>query len=117
MHRCNGAGEVLAAATIYFMSDSYIGLDQQYTLQILPPSAANASGKSPATGWEHQQLPFTPDESSAASVASSIEGRRARRAAAASSRKASVPTEELDGSWGASLNGVQEGELNDEPCG
>ena len=32
----NGAGQALKDVTLYLMSDSYLGLDQQYRLELVP---------------------------------------------------------------------------------
>lgn len=100
--RYNGAGQLLQEVTVYFMSDSYIGLDQQYTLQLVPCSApaVRDAGRRPAQPAAAmaltQETPLHPvkahEQAEGSSMGSKggggVEERRARRAAMAAERAA-----------------------------
>ncbi|KAF5832048.1 hypothetical protein DUNSADRAFT_12228 [Dunaliella salina] len=81
------------------MSDCYIGLDQQYTLQLLPrqpPKQPASNGTVSSSGWDVQPTIAAPSFTApdalggkeGGGMQDSMESRRARRAAMAAERAA-----------------------------
>jgi hypothetical protein len=129
--RFNGAGQLLQETTIYFMSDSYIGLDQQYTVELVPgldrSNAGSRKGGSMGGGGVGRGAGVEA-EGGLQQRGGGVEERRARRAVAAAERAAerkALSEMQLPNRTGNDAAPVamgpselREGEWDDEPgCG